>query len=136
MASEAETRDEGDPGGADRRKFARINVELVVALSYPTLGDVIECKTLDVSEGGAFLSTRRVRPEGTQVKLALKVAEHELALAGVVVRVVEPGGSAPAGMGILFKDLRPGAKMLLSALLAQNVVTYRSVKTPPRSRSR
>jgi uncharacterized protein (TIGR02266 family) len=136
VVSEAHQPEPGAGDGAERRRFARVNVELVVALSYPTMGDVIQCKTLDISEGGVFIATRRVRPEGTKVKLALEIGEHTLELSGIVVRVVEPGSGGASGMGVLFKDVRPGAKMLLSSLVAKNIATYESVKTPPRKHRR
>lgn len=134
MVSEAHQPEEGAVDGAERRQFARVNVELVVALSYPTMADVVHCRTLDISEGGVFIATRRVRPEGTKVKLALEIGEHTLELSGIVVRAVEPGSTGPSGMGVLFRDVRPGAKMLISALIAENIAIYKSVKTPGRKR--
>lgn len=88
------------------RQAPRAPIELKV--EYRRLNAFIADYTHDLSRGGLFIKTERPLDEGTECLFTLHVPSlaEQIALRGVVRRVVPPGGEAEAGMGVelIFDD--------------------------------
>lgn len=88
------------PTPSPPRRAARAPIEIKV--EYRRLNAFIADYTRDLSHGGLFIETERPLPVGEQCLFTLHVPKLDapIALRGAVRRVVEPGGEAPAGMGV------------------------------------
>lgn len=108
------------PGVIDRRSEVRIPIELRVAVRFEKFDDVLRSTTLDLSRGGAFLSTRAPRAVGTKVRFSLEVAGESAEIRGCVVRRVLPTevGHGEPGMGVDFESLDEAASSLIERILA------------------
>ena len=91
------------PAARDRRRSARVDVDLPVELRF-TLDPAVRGRASNLSREGLFAEVDDVRPPGTLVRLRLDVDAAEPVMAvGVVVRQVDSGRgrSARRGVGIL-----------------------------------
>jgi uncharacterized protein (TIGR02266 family) len=95
------------PSTDERRRFPRIQLAATVELRFASAEAALRSSTVDISEGGVFIRMSRPRPEGTAIRLRLHVGGRELEIGGVVVRSVGQGEGTPAGIGVLFTELRP-----------------------------
>ncbi len=113
----------GDTGvpPSERRRFPRIQLALTVELHFPSAEAALESSTVDVSEGGVFIRMPRPRPEGTAIQLRLHVGGRVLEIGGVVVRSVRPGEGEPAGIGVLFTELRPDDAAFVQTLVRERL---------------
>ncbi len=104
---------ENAKSSADKRLWPRVSLEARVAISYPTLEELVSGPLVNLSEGGAYIRTTAPKPEGTRLWLRVSVSEGELNFEtrGEVARIVSSQearetGLTP-GMGIRFLDLEP-----------------------------
>lgn len=112
---------DASPSPQDRRQFPRIQLALTVDLHFPSAEAALQSSTVDISEGGVFIRMSRPRPEGTAIKLRLHVGGRVLELGGVVVRSVRPEEDGPAGIGVLFTDVRPEDAAFVQTLVRERL---------------
>jgi uncharacterized protein (TIGR02266 family) len=105
------------PSADERRRFPRIQLAATVELRFASAEAALRSSTVDISEGGVFIRMSRPRPEGTAIRLRLYVGGRELEIGGVVVRSVRPGEGEPAGIGVLFTELRPEDAAFVDSLV-------------------
>jgi uncharacterized protein (TIGR02266 family) len=112
------------PGQAsDRRRFPRIQLALTVALRFPSAEAALESSTVDISEGGVFIRMPNPRPEGTAIRVQLRVGERVLEIGGVVVRCMRPSDGEPSGIGVLFTELHPDDATFVRTLVRERLST-------------
>lgn len=97
------------------------------------LGSPLLSKTFDISKSGAFLShpalakmneglTKPIN-EGDKISLTLGLSgQKEFSCDAEVVRLCEPNGSYPGGIGIKFEDLTLSNKWILDQILKDTAV--------------
>lgn len=105
----------------ERRGEVRVPIELRVAMKFESVDDVLQSRTVNISEGGMFIATRQPRPEGTRVRIELEVALRHTSLSGVVVHRVTQAhaGREPPGMGVQFVNLSDDARDFVAEILAR-----------------
>jgi uncharacterized protein (TIGR02266 family) len=102
----------------ERRAYARVRVRIDSRVTTPD-GEV-RGQTLDLSAGGAFVSTPRAVPVGTPVRLTMDrgAAKNPLVLDAEVVRVGGTREGRFAGLGLRFVGLSELEATLLQAMLS------------------
>ncbi len=101
----------------ERRRFARIPVDLRLKFkSLSKLEGLIDAHAADLSHGGIFIKTRKVKPVGTSVEIELPVPGREECIVRGTVRSVRYEGGEPQGMGIEFEELPDDALGLIHYL--------------------
>lgn len=104
------------------RKNPRAQVSLVARYRSPTAFEYVEEECHDLSLGGMFIRSMAPAPAGTLIKLECDVAGGGQAIRGVarVVWLRDSSDDAhPAGMGVKFIKLDPGARDAIKAILDQ-----------------
>lgn len=108
------------------RKNPRAQVSLVARYRSPTAFEYVEEECHDLSLGGMFIRSLAPAPAGTLIKLECDVAGGSRTIRGVA-RVVwlrdSSGNGQPAGMGVKFIKLDPGARDAIKAILDELVAT-------------
>ena len=110
-------------GGSDRRRWPRVALSAYVSLSSPSVQDLVDGPLHDISLGGLFIRTSRVRPIGTEVTLLIRVPTESLELEtrGIVVRSVSAEESLLTGrlpgMGVVFTGLDDAARESIERLI-------------------
>lgn len=105
----------------------RIKRTLPVWIQGP-LGSPLLSKTFDISKSGAFLSAPSLATirkdltnplnEGDQISLTLGLSgQNEFSCEAEVVRLCEPNGNYPGGIGIRFKDMSINNKWILDQII-------------------
>jgi uncharacterized protein (TIGR02266 family) len=113
-------RDDAPP---NRRRFVRVPLRARVALSSPTVRDLIDGPLHDISVGGLFIKTKARRPIGTKISIRIVVPADDvtLELNGEVVRAVSVEESRhshhPAGLAVMFTDLDERTRQALRRLV-------------------
>jgi len=108
--------DERQFGG--QRKEPRVNVNR----EFRSVEQFIVEYVQNISHSGVFIKSEDPLPIGTEVNLKFTVIMDELETIeglGKVVRVVEPGGDDPSGMGVIFTKLGSYSQNLLEKILAR-----------------
>ena len=97
----------------EHREFTR--APLSGAIRYWDWDRVQQGEAFEISGNGLFLKTRQVLPEGAHVTLRLELPgqHHGMTVLGRVVRTVQGGILAVAGMGIRFLDLSPSQRQVI-----------------------
>ena len=116
--------------GAERRRFQRARLDLLVQHRYEKLQDFMQEMAIDISVGGMFVRTERPHPEGSTVYLRFALADGLALVEGIgrVVRVNPPSDSERTpGMGIEFVSLDEDSHKLIDSLVAGGV----DEPTPP-----
>jgi c-di-GMP-binding flagellar brake protein YcgR len=94
----------------DRRRYRRVPVRLGVTYRSSTL--TVDGQTVDLSLGGAFVTTSRLDPIGSEAEVILDLPQAEaLELRGRVARVTT------SGMGLVFEELARRPRLSLANLL-------------------
>lgn len=107
---------------------------IVVNREFASIDEFVHEYVTNLSRSGAFIRSRAPLPVGTRVKLEFSVIADELELVkglGEVVRVVEPGGKAAPGMGVVFTRLTSVSKRFVESLLSRRAPP---VELPPPSK--
>jgi uncharacterized protein (TIGR02266 family) len=109
-----------DPESERRRRFARYRVDLQVTVTsehnfYAGFAE-------NLSVGGVFIATHRVRPVGESIEFALTLPDNpEQPLVGLGevrwVRLYSDTSHAPPGMGIRFVELAAQAQSRIDGFL-------------------
>ena len=120
----------------NRRRFVRVPIRARVALSSPTVRDLIDGPLHDISEGGLFIKTTARRRIGTPISIRIVVPSDDvtLELNGQVVRAVsvEEGlrYDHPAGLAVMFTELDQATRLALRRLV-EAAVSARADDPPP-----
>ena len=100
----------------EHREFSR--APLSGAVRYWDWNRVRQCAASEISGNGIFLRTPETLPEGAHVTLRLEIPGHRgMTVLGRVVRTVQGGLLAVAGMGIRFLDLSPSQRQLIQTFV-------------------
>lgn len=107
------------PTGAERRTATRVDLEIEVGLE--TDSNFYTGLTQDISTGGLFVATHRLRPIGERVvlKFGLPNTQQPIVVEGEVRWLREAGvhTDAPTGMGLKFLNLSSQARMSIASFL-------------------
>jgi uncharacterized protein (TIGR02266 family) len=108
----------------DERQFGgqRKDKRIVINREFRDVDQFIVEYVQNISQSGAFIKSEQPLPVGTPVTLRFTVIMDELETIegeGTVVRVVEPGGPAAPGMGVVFTQLTTHSERLLAKLLTR-----------------
>jgi uncharacterized protein (TIGR02266 family) len=98
---------------AERRSAARLETQ--GAIRVTGTNEYVQ----DISTTGVFIRTDSPQPVGTRLSLRFTVILDEMRTMegdGEVVRVVFPGGMAPAGMGVKFHTMTEDTSDLIERL--------------------
>ncbi len=97
-----------DPKRRWWRRSHRVNKRVAATLN-PYVGNMVQGQTFDVSKTGAFICLNdldNIPKIGDTVRVSLNVnSMKKIRCEAIVVRVCEPQGRYPQGMGIRFKDM-------------------------------
>lgn len=106
--------------GVAMRAKARLSVELSARLENESLQ--LFCQTINVSEGGMLIRSRRALPLGTRVQLTLTLpGEGEsIDAVGEVLRHTTPGVDPVQGLAIRFVDIEGDGRARLADFVAQH----------------
>jgi uncharacterized protein (TIGR02266 family) len=119
----------------DQRESKRVpGTGLTVRIKFPGAAELERCYLHDISRGGMFLRTKKVQPVGTKLALVLVLPDGiEFRLQGVVVHIVDGGGSSnkASGMGIEFLDLTPDLKQGLADYVLRTRHAANQTTPPP-----
>jgi uncharacterized protein (TIGR02266 family) len=115
--------------GAEKRKFARTELSILVQYRFNSLEEFLAEYSVNISVGGMFICTQKPRPEGSMIYLqfALRNGHKLIEGLGRVVRVNGPNSEEP-GMGVEFVNLDEESANLIEEIVQSNVA-----KQPPRS---
>jgi molecular chaperone DnaK len=119
-----EESEESSEDGADRRKYPRAPLQLLIQYRFDTLDDFLTEYAVDVSIGGMFIRTKQPKEEGSMVYLQFALRDGVKIFEGLgkVVRVNPPdeSGRIP-GMGIEFVHLDEESKEIIDDIVARNL---------------
>lgn len=102
----------------DRREGVRREVNQEFASVEHFISEYIS----NLSRTGAFIRTDQPLEVGTRVTLRFTIVVDDLETLvgeGRVVRVILPGGSEPAGMGVVFTQLPPLSARLIERMMVR-----------------
>jgi uncharacterized protein (TIGR02266 family) len=100
---------------SDKRSAPRFSINR----EFDSVDEFIREYAMNVSLDGCFIRTNEVLPKGAHVRLKFTVILDELETiegTGEVVRVIPPGGSEPAGVGVVFTALTDKSRDVLVKL--------------------
>lgn len=100
----------------------RFNKNIEVILN-PYVGQTLLAHTFDLSESGAFIpfenkSWNEIPKVGERIKISMHIDTiRKIKCEAVVVRIVEPSGNYPKGIGIRFTEMNDAHKRSLNNFL-------------------
>ena len=106
--------------GADRRRYPRAPVSLLIQYRFDTLEDFLAEYSTDISIGGMFIRTKDLREEGSLIYLQFYLRDGAKLIEGLgrVVRINPPEESgAPGGMGVEFVNFDEESMKLISQIV-------------------
>ena len=111
--------------GADRRKYPRVPLSLLIQYRFDTLEDFLSEYSTNISIGGMFIRTDKPKDEGTLVYLQFYLRDGAKLIEGLgrVVRVNSsdlPDGAAAEGMGIEFVNFDEESMELIRQIVERN----------------
>ena len=111
-----------DPHRRWWRRANRLHKNIDVILN-PFVGQTLLAQTFDLSESGAFIpfenkSWDEIPKVGERIKISLHIDTiRKIKCEAIVVRVVEPLGNYPKGIGIRFIEMNEAHKRSLNNFL-------------------
>lgn len=114
---------DAEPSGADRRRFPRASLQLLIQYRFDSFDDFLAEYSVDISVGGMFIRTDKPHEEGSFVYLqfALKDGSRLIEGLGKVVRVNPPGEGGISGMGIEFVNFDAESMALIEEIVANRL---------------
>ncbi len=100
----------------------RIEVRRFINRDFASVEELITEYVNNISRSGAFIRSDDPLPVGTRVSLRFTVILEDLETIegeGEVVRVIPPGGTEPAGMGVIFRSLTAYSRDLIERILVR-----------------
>ncbi len=116
--------DSGDGSGADKRRFARTALSLLVQYRFNTFEDFLAEYSVNISAGGIFIRTDHPKEEGSIIYLQFSLKDGSRLIEGMgkVVRVNPPGvAGRVAGMGIEFLNFDTESSALIEEIVASKL---------------
>ena len=112
--------------GTDHRDNRRVPVALRIKLRFRNVDTFISKFATNISSTGMFISSRKPREAGTQLRFELRLADDSTIIAGKgrVVWVREYDADKPKephGMGIEFVSLNKGSRELIAKIVDQRI---------------
>ncbi len=93
---------------------------VLLAVSYPTSGEMARDVITNVGAGGLFIRTTKPLPIGTQIEMAIQIVDAEPVI-HQKGRVTWTRGLGGEGMGVRFEDpIDPRIAELLKSKRAEN----------------
>jgi uncharacterized protein (TIGR02266 family) len=110
--------------GVALRAKARLAVELSARLENESLQ--LYCQTVNVSEGGMFIRSRRALPLGTEVQLTLSLPgePESIKAVGEVLRQTTSGADSIEGLAIRFVEVEGDGRTRLANFVAEHEHTF------------
>jgi len=101
----------------ERRNSARS--DLSVHVEYRTVDQLFSDFARNINEGGLFVGTEHLHPEGTRVSLEFELpgGDSPVRVTGVVVRLSDGSRGEPPGMGIAFEELASADRLHINELV-------------------
>ena len=116
-----------DPKRRWWRRSRRIN-KRVSATINPYVGDMVHGHTFDISKSGAFVcvdETEKLPKIGDTIRVSLNVnSMKKIRCEAVVVRIAEPEGRYPRGMGVKFTEIEKTHEKSFNRFLSSNDYTH------------
>lgn len=112
---------EADGPGADKRKYPRTALSILVQYRFNTFEDFLAEYSVNLSMGGIFIRTDQPKEEGSIIYLQFSLADGSRLIEGMgrVVRVNPPGAPGRvAGMGIEFLNFDDESMALIEEIIA------------------
>jgi len=112
-----------NPGGiqnknSERRQFARIQVDLRIKFkSTSHFEHGLDASITNLSLGGMFISSKKIRPVGTHVEMEIPGKNGNILKIKGEVRSTPHRDGEPLGMGVMFVDLDGPAKKYIEHLV-------------------
>jgi uncharacterized protein (TIGR02266 family) len=110
--------------GVDRRLWPRVELDARVVISFTSVDELASGPLVNLSEGGAYIRTTRIKPVGTHLWVRISVESEGLVIEteGEVMRAIsleqaDLRGVVP-GMGIRFLTLRAADRDAIRRLVA------------------
>ena len=108
--------------GDDKRAARRVPVVLRIKLHYKKVDTFISKFATNISSGGMFITSRKPKPVGTEIRFELRLADESPLIGGTgVVRWIrdfDPDNpKRPHGMGIEFRDLGADSREMIDKLI-------------------
>jgi uncharacterized protein (TIGR02266 family) len=117
--SETDNNTHGYP--AEKRKFARIKVNLQIKFkSLSQLENFVDASTVDLSLGGMFIRTKKIKPLGTKVEIQLTGLQGEAVNISATVRSIRCQDGYTAGIGIEFDNPDETSKQLIGYVVEKH----------------
>lgn len=110
-----------DGPGAEKRRFARTALSLLVQYRFNTFEDFLAEYSVNLSVGGMFIRTDHPKEEGSIIYLQFSLKDGSRLIEGMgrVVRVNPPGvAGRVAGMGIEFLNFDESSTELITEIVS------------------
>ena len=105
---------------ANQRRHLRIEVALQVKFScIENLENMIKVRVVNLSRGGIFICTDRLRKKGQRVEIELPVSNSQTVKIQGTIRHVRSIDGQPHGIGIEFNELRGPALQVVEDLISR-----------------
>lgn len=103
---------------SERRKFARIPLNLLIQVRFETFEQFIGQHAENISEGGMFLKSTDPKPKGAMIYLQFSLKDGTKLIEGLgkIVHVNPKGGPNP-GMGVEFVSFDEESLELIRAIV-------------------
>jgi molecular chaperone DnaK len=114
--------DDEKGSGADRRRFPRTALSLLVQYRFNSFEDFLAEYSVNISPGGMFIRTDNPLEEGSMVYLQFSLKDGSRLIEGMgrVVRANPPGiKDRVAGMGVEFVSFDDESMALINEICAQ-----------------
>ncbi len=106
---------EADSG---QRRELRVEVALQIRFAcIEDLEDMIKAKTLNLSKGGMFICTERLRKKGHRVEIEISVPGSEPVTIKGTIRHARLMDGQPFGIGIEFDELKDPALQVIDEII-------------------
>ena len=118
--------DDDNSGGAERRRFPRTPLSLLVQYRFNSFEDFLAEYSVNISPGGMFIRTDKPLEEGSMVYLQFSLKDGSRLIEGMgkVVRVNPPGvKDRVCGMGVEFVSFDEESMALINEICAQREAT-------------
>ena len=102
----------------ERRKFARIPLNLLIQVRFDTFEQFIVQYADNISEGGLFLKSDDPKEKGSMIYLQFALRDGTKLIEGLGKVVhVNPKGSAHPGMGVEFVSFDEESREMIKAIV-------------------
>jgi uncharacterized protein (TIGR02266 family) len=108
--------------GKNRRRYPRVPLNILVQFRSPTLSDFANDYARNISIGGLFVETTKVKPLGTELFFQFTLDEGGTLIEGLgkVVHVSTAPGQ-PQGMGIEFVSVLEPSRSIINKIVEDRI---------------